>query len=89
MPSASKRRGSHNARLPDRPLIQRYRGRLLGAVAVIVVVAGIVIAVLQAATGGSGRATAAAPADPALVQAVTAIPQSTLDAVGTAASAIR
>ena len=67
----------------ERPFVLRNRRRILLSLSVVAVIAVVAIAVLQARTGSSGPATAAAPADAALVQAVTGLPQSTFDAIGT------
>ena len=64
--------------------IQRYRGAILAAVAVLILAAAAVILVVKFGPTNAGKEAAAgvAPADPALVAAVTGIPAATYDAVG-------
>jgi thiol-disulfide isomerase/thioredoxin len=67
----------------DQPFIQKYRLQLFAGLVAVAVIAFVVIAALQAGGGSSGPATVATAADPALVQSVTGLPQSTFDTVGT------
>lgn len=83
MPADNTRKSSRTPRPVDRgPFIQRFRIQLAAEILAVGVIAVIVIAVLQAGSGSSGPAAVATPADPALVQAVTGLPQSAFDTVG-------
>lgn len=68
------------------PLVRRYRGWLLGTAIGLLAVAGVVIFALKVGPSPSGpakeQAAGNAPADPAVVAALTGIPQSVYDAVG-------
>ncbi len=84
MPAQPKRPARRTPKpVAEQPFIQKYRLHILIGIAAVAIVAIVVIAVLQAGGGSNGPATAAAPADPALVQSVTGLPQSTFDTVGT------
>src|SRR5579883_612664 len=64
--------------------IERYRVLIVGGVIAAAIVAAIVIVVLKFGPTKSGKESAAGvqPADPAVVAALTGIPQSVFDAVG-------
>src|SRR5581483_8804549 len=65
-----------------RGVVRRYRGLILGGVAIVAVIA--VVAMVALSGGGSGSATSAraAPASADLVSQVTSVPASTYDSVG-------
>ncbi|HEY7295947.1 MAG TPA: DUF929 family protein, partial [Dehalococcoidia bacterium] len=69
---------------PPAPFVQRYKGWLLAGAVGVLLVAGAVIFAVKFGPSNSGKEQAAgnAPADPAVVSALTAIPQSVYDAVG-------
>ena len=68
----------------QRPFVQRYRGALLGGIVLVAAVAAAVIFTLKFGPTNAVKEQAAGvqPADPSVVGALTGIPQSTFDAVG-------
>jgi hypothetical protein len=67
-----------------RTFIERYRGPILGGIAIVVILALAVIFVLKFGPNSQGKEAAAGaqPADPALLSELTQIPPATFDAVG-------
>jgi hypothetical protein len=79
-PSARPKRGSSGL---QRSIIERNRTLILSVVGVVVIGALILFAVLQASNTNEPTASApAAPADPAVVSAITSLPQSLFDSIG-------
>lgn len=78
--------GRHSISAPrrERSFVERYRGLILAGTAVVVLVALGVIFALKFGPSNSGKEASsdAAPADPAVIAALTAVPQATFDAVG-------
>jgi hypothetical protein len=79
----------HQATRPPAPFGQRYKGWLLAVAVALIALAGIVIFALKFGPSNDGKEQAAgnAPADPAVVAALTGIPQSVYDAVGAGSAA--
>src|SRR5580704_4304478 len=79
-------RGSRRGAAPQAPpsFIERYRGAMLGgvAVAIIVVLGAIFVLKFGPTNAGKEAAAGAQPVDPAVLAAVTQIPSSVYDAVG-------